>query len=254
VHDFVEAFCVVRGSGLHEAGPAAQPLEYGDIVYIPPGAAHAVSNEPHYQLQLVNVAFPAATWSQLLTLACQPALASAGVPAVHRAEGPAQADRRVEYFTRLLRCYHAGPTEEDLLHFMLELSATLRAAAPPRSVRVPWLDDVLRLLDDEDVLLGGLQEWLARCSVSYGHLAKVCQRELGVSPTVLVSRARVERAKVLLATTTDPVSAIAHRSGFATMSYFYTAFTRELGIAPGRFRKVSFSALEVGPQRSSPRE
>jgi AraC-like DNA-binding protein len=122
--------------------------------------------------------------------------------------------------------------------------------------RAPWFGDSLRLLEQEDVLAGGLSAWVAGSGVTYGHLAKVCQRELGVSPTALVSRARVQKARMLLATTTLPISAIAHRVGFSTMSYFYAAFTRELGVPPGRYRTLaqrppdSTGAGPSGGQRS----
>jgi LacI family transcriptional regulator len=63
------------------------------------------------------------------------------------------------------------------------------------------------------------------------------QRHLGRSVTAEIRRARVERAKRELAHGTRPVKEIARSAGFAGPARLHEVFKRELGVAPGAYRR-----------------
>ncbi len=63
------------------------------------------------------------------------------------------------------------------------------------------------------------------------------QEETGQSPVEYVSAARIARAKTWLTTRPDmPITAIAHRLGYASSQYFATAFKRRVGLTPVEYR------------------
>jgi AraC-like DNA-binding protein len=59
----------------------------------------------------------------------------------------------------------------------------------------------------------------------------------GTTPHRYVLRARIERAQELLRMTGLSVAEIAAAVGFAGQSHFCTAFSRETGVTPTRYRR-----------------
>jgi AraC family transcriptional regulator len=78
------------------------------------------------------------------------------------------------------------------------------------------------------------------------HLARVFRRHFGSSPGGYVRRLRIERAQVALATTDEPIAAIALSAGFASQAHFTHAFHRMVGIPPGTYRRQ----LRGDPERA----
>lgn len=59
----------------------------------------------------------------------------------------------------------------------------------------------------------------------------------GETPARFISRLRIEQARKLLRSTDLPVAEIAYSCGFENVSHFNTAFKREVGETPGRWRR-----------------
>lgn len=68
------------------------------------------------------------------------------------------------------------------------------------------------------------------------HFARLFRASTGLSPHQYVIRRRVERARLLLATTGHSLAAIAQEVGFASGSHLSTHVRRLLGVPPGRLR------------------
>jgi AraC family transcriptional regulator len=68
------------------------------------------------------------------------------------------------------------------------------------------------------------------------HFAKSFKAATGQPPHAFVMSRRVERAKVLLKTTSLPLLEIAYRVGWENAAHFSTAFKRATGLTPGAFR------------------
>jgi AraC family transcriptional regulator len=87
------------------------------------------------------------------------------------------------------------------------------------------LDDRLTLAD-----LAGVA-----CLSPY-HFSRSFKQAVGVGPQRYVMEERIERAKVLMRQTGQPLAWIALEVGFADQSYLTAIFRRETGMTPGRFR------------------
>lgn len=76
----------------------------------------------------------------------------------------------------------------------------------------------------------------ARAAVSERHLVRMFHDQVGMTPARFVEQARLEAAKVLLATGNQSQETIARRSGFGTPDTMRRTFRRNLGVSPGTYR------------------
>lgn len=73
--------------------------------------------------------------------------------------------------------------------------------------------------------------------ISPYYLSHVFKKMLGYSPMQYLLRRRIGEAQTLLLTTKLPVGQIAELVGYDTQSYFNLQFTKQVGMAPGRYRQ-----------------
>ncbi|MDQ3576206.1 MAG: helix-turn-helix domain-containing protein [Actinomycetota bacterium] len=67
-------------------------------------------------------------------------------------------------------------------------------------------------------------------------------RQVGVSPARFVGQRRMDRAKVLLASTSLPIGAVSEAIGFSSQFYFAARFRAHTGMSPSDWRRRARSA------------
>jgi transcriptional regulator GlxA family with amidase domain len=112
--------------------------------------------------------------------------------------------------------------------FSASLAGQLAAAGPVRELQ-QWMSDNL----DADLSVSALA---ARAHMSERNFARVFQREVGTTPARYVEALRIERARIALSESTQPVGAVARRCGFGTAATMRRAFERRLRIRPSDYR------------------
>lgn len=141
----------------------------------------------------------------------------------------------------LLAFYEAGGSESVVASSarLYELVALLDD--PYRSPRVRRHDDSInravayvREHVGEKITLHQLAEISGLSDYYFSHVFK---EMTGVSPSSFIIYSRVDRAKVLLASTDLPISEIAAQVGYANSSNLITLFTQRVGCSPLQFRK-----------------
>jgi transcriptional regulator GlxA family with amidase domain len=75
-----------------------------------------------------------------------------------------------------------------------------------------------------------------RAAVSERHLVRMFRVQVGMTPARFVERARLEAAKVLLATGDNSQEAVARRAGFGSADTMRRTFRRALGVSPSMYR------------------
>jgi AraC family cel operon transcriptional repressor len=85
-------------------------------------------------------------------------------------------------------------------------------------------------------LVEPIAAWQRRCGRTAEHLARSCRRHYGVTPSALLSSARIEYAKRLLLSTPDKVITIALDCGFGTLAHFHRLFLAQTGMTPREWR------------------
>jgi len=76
----------------------------------------------------------------------------------------------------------------------------------------------------------------ARAAVSERHLVRMFGDQVGMTPARFVEQARMEAAKMLLASEDSSQESVAHRAGFGGSDTMRRTFQRTLGISPGTYR------------------
>lgn len=69
------------------------------------------------------------------------------------------------------------------------------------------------------------------------HFARMFRRSTGMSPHAFITRRRLERAKLLLVATDQPIIEVAREVGYRTQAHFTRVFHAEEGETPRRFRR-----------------
>ena len=100
----------------------------------------------------------------------------------------------------------------------------------------------------------GLAELAAKAHMSPQHFANLFRRSTGRAPHEYIVHERIERAKRLLAGTTEPLMDVAFEAGFANQSHFTDVFHRLTGMTPRRYRQLfeDPARLDDGPGTKRP--
>lgn len=74
--------------------------------------------------------------------------------------------------------------------------------------------------------------------MSVSHFNRVFQKYTGDSPYAYVMAMRIKKAKYLLRSTELTITAVAYETGFNSEANFIYVFTKNVGVSPGKFRKL----------------
>jgi AraC-like DNA-binding protein len=145
-----------------------------------------------------------------------------------------------------------------------DASTLLGADVPDLGVNVPRVDKVQP---------GGLATWQARRTLAYieanlpskmdiddlanvvalsrSHFSRSFKHTVGLSPMEYVVVRRVERAKVMIRTTKEPLAEVALACGFADQAHLNRRFRDIVGTSPGRWRRNNAPVSKPTADRGS---
>ena len=84
----------------------------------------------------------------------------------------------------------------------------------------------------------GLDDLARAAGLSANHFLRVFKLATGETPYHFLRARRLEKARQLLADNAMPLAELALECGFANQAHFTAAFSREVGISPGRYRRA----------------
>jgi AraC family transcriptional regulator len=124
----------------------------------------------------------------------------------------------------------------------LELVARLLRTNVPHDRQPPrWLLRVRDSIHDRCTEKVTIRELAAEADVHPIHLARTFRRYFDCSPGEYLRRCRIEKVRVLLATTDTPLADLSFQAGFNDQSQLTNVFRRLIGVPPGEYRR-SFSS------------
>jgi len=97
------------------------------------------------------------------------------------------------------------------------------------------IDDFLYDNIGEDFVLADLS---AHLGLSTFQIIRLCKANWGETPIRRLTRMRIERARQLLERSDQSVTQIALECGYSNPSHFATAFRREVGVTPLKYRTI----------------
>jgi transcriptional regulator GlxA family with amidase domain len=111
---------------------------------------------------------------------------------------------------------------------------------PRRGGLAPWQERRAKELIDANLEGNISQEVLAReCGLSPSHFARAFRVTLGEPPHRWLLRRRIDRAKVLMMSSTATLAEIAVSCGFADQGHFTRTFNSIVGTPPGTWRRLN---------------
>ena len=116
---------------------------------------------------------------------------------------------------------------------------SLLASPQPAASGSQLLDDMLDFIRKNYSYPLTVDGLAARCGVDRSYLFRLFKRYLGISPQEYIIRYRLERAEVLLKTTSLSVTQIQLSCGFGDLCHFSRLFKKRYGLSPAAFRQES---------------
>jgi AraC family transcriptional regulator len=121
----------------------------------------------------------------------------------------------------------------------LELAGRLEHALLPRDRQPPyWLLRVRDSIHDRCMSKVSIRKLAGEAGVHPIHLARAFRQYFDCSPGEHLRRCRMERVRLLLATTEMPLAELSLEAGFNDQSQLTNAFRRLMGVTPGAYRKA----------------
>jgi LacI family transcriptional regulator len=146
--------------------------------------------------------------------------------------------RRIGYeAARLLDRKMAGRQANDIL------------LIPPSHIAVRQSTDLM-VIDDADIVQAmryirdnacsgiDVSDVVEEVGLSLSVLERRFHKHLGRTPKAEIMRIQIEHAKRLLAQTDTNCASVARKSGFNSLTYFTSAFRREVGMTPNVYRRA----------------
>lgn len=257
---------LVRGTGwvIPERGEAI-PLASGDVVLLPRGSAHILSDSPR-----ANHAVPFDTSIKddpdgQVDVLCgkyrvdrtrmHPVLAE--LPDIVHLPARVGHHRELRSAIDLLATEVTGerPGRETVISGLLDLLLTyfVRAwlaendrAGWPRALRDREVAAALEALHAEPAAPWRVEDLAAQVGLSRATLARRFTALTGHPPMAYLTWWRMTIAAQLLRTTDQPLPAIARQVGYGSPFAFSHAFKRQFGVTPGRYRAQEDAHASAG--------
>lgn len=119
---------------------------------------------------------------------------------------------------------------------LLEVERADAVAGRPAMPNASAIDSLLARLR-EDPAVGGVAAMAQAAGLSADRFSRLFRARTGLSPRAHLVQLRLERARHLLADSTQSVAEIAAACGFADPSFFCRHFAAHHGISPGAWRR-----------------
>ncbi len=126
---------------------------------------------------------------------------------------------------------------------MLRLLQMMLADIPVIQTKSSMFDSLLAYVQYHFMEELSVRSIAQACACSESTVQHLFKQHTGKSPQVFITEIRLNQAKNLLKTTELPISTVAQMCGYTNINYFSTAFRRNIGISPGKFRANAEMAL-----------
>jgi AraC family transcriptional regulator len=194
--------------------------------------------------------------------------------------GVAEAQDSTSYLNRSLRSVASASirvghlVRQAMAFFETDRKAAWRCLSDASTLLGPDVEDLGVNAPSVDKLQpGGLATWQARRTLAYieanleskmdiddlanvvalsrSHFSRAFKHSVGLSPMEYVVVRRVERAKLMISETREPLAEVALACGFADQAHLNRRFRDIVGISPGRWRRSNAPVGKPSPHRGA---
>ena len=108
-----------------------------------------------------------------------------------------------------------------------------------------WINGFLRSLEDEEFLSKSVEDMVKSTNYSHGYVNREFKRCIGCSIKQYIIRKKLDRATVLLTTTSYSIEEISDILKFGNASNLIIIFKKRYGLTPAKYRKLYGSSIQV---------
>jgi AraC-like DNA-binding protein len=238
----VEIHYLDRGRQVFEVEGEEYELHGGDMFFTWPGEAHSTGGRPVEPCTLyrANVRLPARE-KPLLGLPqdeSKELLAALHALPLRHFRGTPQVKR---LFDRLIGLHLSGDQplrrmrmRQAMVELVLEtVDCAARHTIEPRGSFVPEIIKIIQSRPGDEFRIEDLAR---RAGYSLSWFKMRFKEKTGLSPRQFILRTKIDVACRRLATTSDPIAAIAEELGFVNSQYFASVFRRLMRVSPRVYR------------------
>ena len=242
-HDYYEVFFVERGKTRHYINHRTDVLERGDIVFIRPDDTHALQAVGDQPCVIINIMFRVETADHLGSryadeFAGRFFWREGPDPDTHIIRGP-RMERAINTALELQGSLRTLSRIEEFLLSLLTRVIDYDAALPVTAPR--WLSAAVAAARSKPVFQKGASGFVDVAGRGHEHVCRETRKHLGLSPSELVNRIRMEHAAMCLGGSGQSVEEIALDCGIENMSHFYKLFKGHYGTTPRKYRQRHLS-------------
>lgn len=125
---------------------------------------------------------------------------------------------------------------EEVLHKLLGLQKLKEASLSTKRFHLRTIERAKEYLLENFCSDITLRQLANHCYISHFHFTRLFKQFCGYSPFGYLQKIRLKHAENLITTTDLPVADICFRSGFKRLDYFSSAFTKQYGASPTKYK------------------
>jgi AraC family cel operon transcriptional repressor len=235
-HTFAEVFWGIEGRGRHVINGEEGEFGAGDLVLLRPHDSHEFSANQGEECLYYLVSFPARLLRMLAGRYGDEGAAwlDPSAPPLRMHVSPLLREWLDASMVALLR---TGDDRLAIERFLLNLLYELRREQTDPFSHCPgWLRRAISELQHPEQFEHGARALAKISGRSVEHVSRTLRRCTGLTPSRVVNRIRLEYAAGQLILTQHPIMEIALACGFRSLGHFYSAFGKQYGCPPRRYR------------------
>lgn len=241
-HNYYEYFLVTEGRVDHIVNGKRETLTRGNLVLIRPNDYHSYDMYDGEAFSMVNISFR----THLFYDACRYLgkniekifLNPVQPPTINILPFP---DCALENDHNFLK-FFVGNNDELSIRLRFLLTEVLVIFYRHQNISQDstydiWFQRILNKMSSPENIEEGIPALLRIAKVSHGHLCRLFQQQLNMTPGKYITRIRMIYSANLLANSNDKILDISVKCGYSSLSHFVTTFTDFHGISPSNYRK-----------------
>lgn len=249
-HDFFEIFLITKGVAVHRINDKFEMIEEGDLVFIRPDDIHFYEKSGNKNCELINIAFPSSTVSELFDyfgegFHSERLLRAVDPPKIRL--GKIEKDILVSRFEMLnvVSRSNKKKIKTELRILLSEIfSRYFRDEEDFKKDGVPgWLAKLKSEMERKEYFVSGINKMYELCNKTPEHISRSFKRYFNESPTEYLTNLRLNYAANLLSNSDEEITTIAMDCGFENLSHFYHVFRKKFNTSPKEFRLKHYKSI-----------
>ena len=252
-HNNMEIIYIKKGRGKITINLIPFEVSQGDIMIVPPGHLHSISQLSDHTMEYENIIFQL---SMLMAPLSDPCTQKFFEPLL---QGKIRFDYqyspgctlysvlsdRLNAMDEICKTFPSGyqlAIKGQLFLFFYNLASFIQAPLRPDNDTLNRLKDILKYVEINYHQKISVADAAKICGFSKSHFMKFFKNNMSMSFTNYLNDYRLTIAARLLLSSSEPIVTIAVDTGFETLSYFNRLFRRKYQCTPSVFRKRNYNS------------